>query len=632
MKVHYDCSHWPRYVISIEKDNNLQTGINGSERNIMTGFRRWTDRFLGRLTFLQKFGILFLFGLALPMAVQNVVYYWQTEKNIQEDMLDKIDEALDDKAEKISGTLSGVLSVAHNYYSNELLYRYLDYEYGRDLEFLIQYQDAMRDLFTDSSVYVRQIRNTVIYTDNGTMLNSSYIRKLDKADMEKLGEELTYLNIQPIEPENKVNLRVSHEDFKVQKVYDSRNVSLLCELNYYKQYDKYFKLLRIDIDLASLESILLESNLFDNMLITDTKGRVIAAAREYGNSGEMGIFTSEEKREDGMIVLSRQVEGFPLKLYGIYDPEIISKEFRQSRRLSVGISAGCITFALVCVFSIVSSINRRLHRLVGQSEEIARGNFIRTELSQEGQDEFSILEKSINHMSLRLQELIDREYKEQIFRAELEKETNQAKLLALQEQVNPHFMFNALESIRLRALAKGERETANMIKYMARMFRNLLEWKDNIITLRDEIGFLDEFLHIQNYRFEDEFSYEISVSEEAYECLLPKMMLQPLVENACVHGVEAVSTDRWISVKAWVEAGRLRLEVEDNGGGMSEEKLRELREMLKGEAGAGKSAGLWNVYRRLVLYYGEEFSFEINSVLKKGTVCTITIPAKKQEE
>lgn len=547
MKVHYDCSHWPRYVISIEKDNNLQTGINGSERNIMTGFRRRTDRFLGRLTFLQKFGILFLFGLALPMAVQNVVYYWQTEKNIQEDMLDKIDEALDDKAEKISGTLSGVLSVAHNYYSNELLYRYLDYEYGRDLEFLIQYQDALRDLFTDSSVYVRQIRNTVIYTDNGTMLNSSYIRKLDKADMEKLGEELTYLNIQPIEPENKVNLRVSHEDFKVQKVYDSRNVSLLCELDYYKQYDKYFKLLRIDIDLASLESILLESNLFDNMLITDTKGRVIAAAREYGNSGEMGIFTSEEKREDGMIVLSRQVEGFPLKLYGIYDPEIISKEFRQSRRLSVGISAGCIAFALICVFSIVSSINRRLHRLVGQSEEIARGNFIRTELSQEGQDEFSILEKSINHMSLRLQELIDREYKEQIFRAELEKETNQAKLLALQEQVNPHFMFNALESIRLRALAKGERETANMIKYMARMFRNLLEWKDNIITLRDEIGFLDEFLHIQNYRFEDEFSYEINVSEEAYECLLPKMMLQPLVENACVHGVEAVSTDRWIS-------------------------------------------------------------------------------------
>lgn len=598
----------------------------------MRGCRRRIDRFLGRLTLLQKFAFLFLFGLALPIAVQNAVYYWQTEKNIQEDMLDKINEALDDKAEKISGTLSGALSVARSHYSNEILYLYLDYEYGRDLEFLIQYQDALRDLFTDSSAYYRQIKNIVIYTDNRTLLNSSYIRKLDRSDREKLGEELTYLNIQPIESENKMSLRVSHEDFKLQKVHDSRNVSLLCELDYFKQYNRYFKLLRIDIDLTSLESILLESNLFNNMLIADTEGRVIAAAREYGNSGEMGIFTSAEKGKDGMIVLARAVDGFPLTLYGVYDPEIISKEFRQSRRLSVGISAGCIAFALICVFSIVTSINRRLRRLVGQSEEIARGNFVRTELSEAGPDEFSILEKSINHMSLRLQELIDREYKEQIFRAELEKETNQAKLLALQEQVNPHFMFNALESIRLKALAKDERETASMIKYMARMFRNLLEWKDNIITLRDEIGFLDEFLHIQNYRFDDEFSYEINVTKEAYECLLPKMTLQLLVENACVHGVEAVSSDRWICVKACVEKGMLRLEVEDNGGGMSAQKLQELRDMLKGEAGAGKSVGLWNVYRRLVLYYGEEFSFEIGSVLKKGTVCTIMIPVKKQEE
>lgn len=602
------------------------------ERDIMKRFRKWLDRILERLTFLQKFALLFLCGMVIPMVVQNGVYYWQTEKNIQEDMLDKINEALDDKADKISGTLAGALSIARNYYSNEILYRYLDYEYGRDLEFLIQYQDALRDLFTSNSIYFRQIRNVVIYTDNYTLLNSSYIRKLDEVDGGRLGEELSYLNMQPIEMEKGVTLRVSHEDQKVQKVYDSRSVSFLCELEYYRQYDKYFKLLRMDIELSSLESILLENNLFDNILIADTQGRVIAAAKEYSNSGEMGIYRSDEEREDGMIVLSRSIEGFPLTLYGIYDPRIISEEFGQSRRLSTGITFGCIVFALICVFSIVSSINRRLHRLVSQSEEIARGNFVQTELSEAGQDEFSILETSINHMSFRLQELIDKEYKEQIFRAELEKETNQAKLLALQEQVNPHFMFNALESIRLKAMAKGERETAGMIKYMAKMFRNLLEWNDNIITLRDEIGFLDEFLHIQNYRFEDEFSYQIDVTKEAYECLLPKMTLQPLVENACVHGVEAVSADRWVSVKARVEADKLRLEVEDNGGGMSDQKLQELRDMLKGESKAGKSVGLWNVYRRLVLYYGEEFSFEINSILKKGTVCIISIPVKKQEE
>lgn len=105
-------------------------------------------------------------------------------------------------------------------------------------------------------------------------------------------------------------------------------------------------------------------------------------------------------------------------------------------------------------------------------------------------------------------------------------------------------MFNALESIRLKACVKGEIETAQMIKYMAKMFRNLIEWDDNIITVREEIAFLDEFLHIQEYRFEDEFSYEIHVQEEAYECKIPKMILQPLVENACVHGIHMAAPFR----------------------------------------------------------------------------------------
>lgn len=109
------------------------------------------------------------------------------------------------------------------------------------------------------------------------------------------------------------------------------------------------------------------------------------------------------------------------------------------------------------------------------------------------------------------------------------------------------------------------------------------------------------------------------------------MTLQPLAENACVHGVEAVSSDRRVTVCACVEEGWLKLTVEDNGGGMSPEKLRELKAMLSGEAEAGKSVGLWNVYRRLLLYYQDDFRFDIDSVSGEGTVCSIQIPAKHAE-
>ncbi|MCI8801441.1 MAG: sensor histidine kinase [Lachnospiraceae bacterium] len=581
-----------------------------------------------RYSFLQKILFLFLCGVMIPMLILNVVYYRQTEVNLQEEMLEKINEALDDKAEKIAGSLSGILSLAGNYYNNEMLYRYLDFEYDRDLEYLIQYQEALRRIFTDGSIYLYQVKNVMAYTDNDTLFNSSFIRKIKDPADGTLGENLSYLNVLPMGTDGNAWFRVAHEDVRVQKVNDSRSISILYHLNHYRQYSEYRKLLRIDLDLERMEDILLESNLFDNMLLADTNGRVFAAARQYSNKGEMEIFTAAEEEKDGRMVLCREIQEFPVILYGIYDTKMISEEFTQSRQLSGSISLVCMLFALICVCAVAGSINRRLRRLVEQSKEIARGNFVRTAPAEAGRDEFTILEKSLNHMSTQLQDLIEREYKARISRAELEKETNQAKLLALQAQVNPHFMFNALESIRLKAMLKGERETAGMIKYMAKMFRNILEWQDNIITLREEIGFLDEFFHIQNYRFEDEFSYEIRVADQAYDCLIPKMTLQPLAENACVHGVEAVSTDRKVCVEASVEESWLKLKVEDNGGGMSPEKLRELKAMLKGEAEAGKSVGLWNIYRRLVLYYQEDFHFDIDSVPGQGTVCTIRIPAK----
>ncbi|MCI8286600.1 MAG: sensor histidine kinase [Lachnospiraceae bacterium] len=581
-----------------------------------------------RYTFLQKKLILFLGGVMIPMLILNVVYYRQTEVNIQEEMLEKINEALDDKAEKIAGALSGVLSLAGNYYNNEMLYRYLDLEYGGDLEYLIQYQEELRRIFTDSSIYLYQVKNVMAYTDNNTLFNSSFIRKITNPEDGTLGENLSYLNVLPMGTDGNAWFRVAHEDVRFQKVYDSRSISILYHLNHYRQYSEYRKLLRINLDLERMEEILLESNLFDNMLLTDSNGRVFAAAKQYSNKGEMEIFAAAEEEKDGRMVLRRKIQDFPVILYGIYDTKMISEEFRQSRRLSGSISLVCMLFALVCVCAVAGSINRRLRRLVAQSEEIARGNFVRTELAEAGRDEFTILEKSLNHMSAQLQELIEKEYEARISQAELEKETNQAKLLALQAQVNPHFMFNALESIRLKAMIKGERETAGMIKYMAKMFRNILDWQDNIITIKEEIGFLDEFFHIQNYRFEDEFSYEINVTDQAYECLIPKMTLQPLAENACVHGVEAVSSNRRVRVEASVEKEWLKLRVEDNGGGMSPEKLRELKAMLKGEAEAGKSVGLWNIYRRLVLYYQENFRFDIDSVVGEGTTCTIRIPVK----
>ncbi len=594
----------------------------------MKKVRQLAHHFFYNIAFVRKMIFLFCIGIVVPMIFLQAVSYLETERGIKERMLKTVNEALDDKTLKIRSVLSETAALEKRYSTNETLYQCLDKNYTKDLEYLIQYQETFLVLFSDMNLYPYHIRNIRLYTDNPTLMNGAYVRKTEDMALESLGEALDYVNVYPMNGERDTYVRTSHETRRIVGTSDSRSLSIIRAFNHYRQYDTYQKLIRVDVECEDLLEILRETNLFDNMILTDSNGRVIAALNQYSNSGSMDLFDAEQIKNNGQMLLSRELSDFGLTLYGSYDMNSISQEFQSSRIQSIFLAVISILFALGCVYLVAGNISRRLNRLVTQADEIAQGNFIKKAESSTAQDEFGVLEKSMDRMSAQLEDLIEREYKAQVQQAQLERETNQARFLALQSQVNPHFMFNALESIRLKARVKGEIETAQMIKYMAKMFRNLIEWDDNIITVREEIAFLDEFLHIQEYRFEDEFSYEIHVQEEAYECKIPKMILQPLVENACVHGLEAIEDKRLVGICVSVDFTKnmLYLQVEDNGGGMTAEKLEALKVSFQENDEKGKSVGLKNVYRRLSLYYGDRMTFDIESVVGRGTICRICIP------
>lgn len=594
----------------------------------MKKIRQCIHYFFYNVSFVQKMVLLFCIGIVIPMIFQQAVSYLETERGIQERMLATVNDALDDKELKIRSVLSETAALEKRYSTNETLYQCLDKDYTKALDYLIQYQETFQVLFSEMNLYPYHIRTIRLYTDNPTLMNGSYVRKTEDMDPNSLGESLDYVNLYPVSGEKNTYIRTSHEMRRVVGTSDSRSLSVIRIFDYYRLYDTYQKLIRIDIECEDLLEILRETNLFENLVLTDSNNQVVAALNDYANSGEMTKLNTDGIKESGRLLLSRELSAYGLTLYGIYDMNSISQEFRSSRVQSILLATVSILFALGCVYLVAGNISKRLNRLVVQADEIAKGHFVQKQSDVQAQDEFGELEKSMDRMSAQLEDLIEREYKSQVQQAQLERESNQAKFLALQSQVNPHFMFNALESIRLKARVKGETETAQMIKYMAKMFRNLIEWDDNIITVREEIAFLDEFLHIQEYRFEDEFSYDIHVQEEAFACRIPKMILQPLVENACVHGLEAIEDKRWVGISVTADFTRkvLCLQVEDNGGGMSKEKLSELKASLKEADTNGKSVGLKNVYRRLALYYGDRMTFEIDSVVGKGTTCKICIP------
>ena len=586
---------------------------------------------LDNLTISQKMLLILFGGVILPLLLVNAYYYAKTEQNVQQSMVHRLTLSLDEKTRSVNGSLSGAISLSNRYNTNEQLYRFLDDDYSQDLDYLMVYQDQIKAMMQPDLSYNEQVRRITLYTDNPTLFNGALVTRMTTDNIETLGEQVKDLSVHRLSTDKgNMLLRISQETPLI-KTSNDRSLSLIRPMAYYPQYSRYRKVLRVDIELTYITSMLKNRDLFDNILLVDPDGRVLASSHTYSEFGPFEVF-SEGALAKGVVAIRQPLEVMPLTLIGMYDTNIISKEFSRSRGQVVLVAAVGMLLAVLLTLLVSGNITRRARQVVSQSQHIAQGDFIQIDADGMGRDEIGALAAGMNHMSAELKRLIDIEYHARLREAQLARESVQARLSALQSQVNPHFLFNALESIRLKSAVRGEEETARMIKYMSRMFRQLIVWEDDIIPLREDLRFLDEFLKIQKYRFDDEFEHALSVDEAANDCMLPKLLIQPLVENACVHGVEAVSRNRWVGIDARVEGESLRITVSDNGGGMDEDRLHRLQRMLSGGEALHGSVGIRNVHERLLLYYGDAFRFDVDSRIGEGTTIVLVIPVRHGRE
>ncbi len=586
---------------------------------------------LNYLTISQKMVLIFIGCVIIPLFIQNAFYYTDTAKNIQSQMMQRLASALDEKTNKINAVISGTVNLTHKYNTDEELYRFLDKYYSIDYSYMVEYQERIKALLESDLVYNRHVRKISLYTDNPTVLNGAIVNTIASDDTINLGENPIDFRLYDLPgSENGPQLRVSLVPLVIKTSYD-RSLSIVRPLENYTQHSNYWKLVRIDIDVSYISSMLEESGMFDNIVLVDSEKRIIASGNTYSDFGEYDKFSEDELKE-GIVVLKKTLKDLPLSLYGYYNSKIISDEFSKMRWKTIYIIVVSMMVSLFCILFVAGNITKRTKLVVNQSKQIANGNFIQTYKDIGGNDEIEILADSMNQMSIKLKTLIEDEYNSRILKAQLEQETTQAMLLALQSQVNPHFLYNALESIRLKAIVKNETETAKMILYMSRMFRRVINWNDDIIPLEKEIKFLEEYLSIQKYRFDDEFEYIVKVEDRALDCMLPKFAIQPLVENACVHGVESISGSRLVEINVVLQGGRIVISVRDNGSGISDDILNSLKEILSNRSKPIESVGLYNVYQRLLLYYGKEFTFDVKSELGQGTEFCITIPVRHSRE
>ena len=238
-------------------------------------------------------------------------------------------------------------------------------------------------------------------------------------------------------------------------------------------------------------------------------------------------------------------------------------------------------------------------------------------------EELQILDETFNDMTGHITTLMNRQI-------ENERSLHRAELELLQAQINPHFLYNTLDSIVILAESDRKEDVVNMITSLSTFFRNSLSQGEDIHTLHDELAQAKSYLEIQQIRYSDILTYSISVSEEIQGCLIPKLILQPLIENALYHGIKNRRGRGLICITGDRQDDVIKLQVHDNGAGMSTEQLAQFQNGNFQENQYG--VGIKNVHQRIQLYCGEKYGLSFESVPGDGTTVTITLPGSGIKE
>ena len=296
-----------------------------------------------------------------------------------------------------------------------------------------------------------------------------------------------------------------------------------------------------------------------------------------------------------------------------------------NRKSAILIGIAVITmlgsFLTIVTYSMV--VNRQITApiiaLTEKAKQFGKRDFSRAKPVETNITELEILDDSFNEMTDHLSALIEKQI-------ENERSLHQAELELLQAQINPHFLYNTLDSIAILAESDREEDVVNMITSLSTFFRNSLSEGEDIHSLRAEMAQAVSYLEIQQIRYSDILTYSMDIDEDVQDCLIPKLILQPLIENALYHGIKNRRGRGLITITGGRKGSSILLQVRDNGIGMDSERLELLQNGIYQQKQG--SFGLWNVHQRIRLYCGEPYGLSFESSPGVGTTVTVTLPGE----
>lgn len=270
------------------------------------------------------------------------------------------------------------------------------------------------------------------------------------------------------------------------------------------------------------------------------------------------------------------------------------------------------------IYLKIKKLNKRLESTVEAMEKVQSGDLKARIITNSENDELSYIGDSFNEMCEELERYIKKSYIAEI-------NQKNAEMKHLQSQINPHFLYNTLEVIRMKAVCNGDKEVGKMLYNLAVLFRSQLKEKD-IITIKTELDYCKKYLDLFKFRYQEKFNYEINCEEDLLENNIIKFVLQPIIENYVVHGVRLSENDNKLEIKIESQDEDIDIYIIDNGIGISNEKMEQIKKKLADNNLNNDSIGIVNVNQRIKNTYGEKYGVTYVEGIEKGTRVLIKIP------
>lgn len=567
---------------------------------------------------------IYIFCMLLPITLTDGVIIYtvlHTEAQLRRSEMEDIADAVN---YQIFYDVDTVSKVAKSIYANQYINDFLEMEYGDPFDYVVSYQQFFKDTLFQSSDMTGSSLIT-LYTDNSTIVSGGTVRNLDLIresgwyrDLNEKGtEQMLYFAYEP-----EVSGAVMHPE---------RHVYFVRKMNYYGggQSEKLFK---IEMDYSTINKNLQNLN-YDTPVYICHEGKIIFSNRDGENIGDEYEKFSDYKEVE--YKKTSNIYGAQLEIYVLRpETDLIGKLVERLPMLLLLFSIN-IFFPLIMVLLLNRSLTARISRLSSIFRNTEDENLVEIE-NVSAKDEIGDLMRNYNRMASRITTLVNIVYKNRILEQKMTVARQKAELLALRSQINPHFLFNALESIRMHSVIRKEKITAEMVEKLAVMQRQYVDWGEDLIEVGKEMEIVKNYMELQQYRFGKRLSYRLDVETECQHQKIPKLTIVTFAENACVHGIEKKTAPGWIFITVYRENEEMCIEVEDTGEGMTEKEFDSMRRKMKNASiellENEKGVGIINACLRLKMMSHDRVQFELNGEEGTGVSVLIRLPFIESEK